>query len=207
MKSPTSHYRYLVASLKKAKLITGGINKLGCETDLQHLKLQAYILLCHSALEQYIEDLGLAAAQEARSNYAKSGVITKTLVALISSKLVDDLTEKSKSKLTADLASNIEEFSKEAFNRYRAVVISNNGIVDTDQNKILIPIGVDPSTVDLVLKNNLHAFGAKRGDVAHKFKVQRTDTLTSVHTDLTTIVTGIIAYDQAVCEALKSKLK
>lgn len=207
MKSPTSHYRALASALRKAKLITGGINKLGCETDLQHLKLQAYILLCHSALEQYIEELGLSAAQTAREIYAKSGVITKTLVALISSKLIDDLPEKSKSKLTAELSSNVEEFSKEAFNRYRAVVSSNNGIVKRDQINIFVPIGVDPEAVDVVLMNNLHVFGAKRGDVAHKFKVQRTDTLTAVDTDLEAILSGIIAYDQAVCDALKSRMR
>jgi len=207
MKSPTPHYRALVRAIRKAKLIAGGINKLGCETDLQHLKLQAYILLCHSALEQYIEELGLSAAKAARETYANSGVITKTLVALISSKLIDDLPDKNKAKLTAELASNVEEFSKEAYNRYRAVIISNNGIVDRDQNKIFIPIGVSPANVDLVLMNNLHGFGAKRGDVAHKFKVQRTDTLTAVDTEISTIVEGIIAYDHAVCDALRSRMK
>jgi len=207
MKSPTQHYRALTSSLRKAKLITGGINKLGCDTDLQHLKLQAYILLCHAALEQYIEDLALAAAQAARSKYAGSGVITKTLVALISSKLVDDMSTKSKLRLTTDLSSNVEEFSKEAFNRYHDVVKANNGIVDRDQKKILVPIGVDPESVDVVLMNNLHTFGARRGDVAHKFKVQRTETLTSVDTELTTISTSIIGYDQAVCEALRSRLR
>lgn len=135
MKSPTKHYRSLVNSLKKAKLITKGVNKLGCDNDLQHLKLQAYILLCHGALEQYLEDLALSAAESARNNFIQNGSITKTLLALISSKLIDDLPEKSKSKLTSDLASNIEEFSKEAFNRYRTVVISNNGIVERDQKK------------------------------------------------------------------------
>jgi len=188
-------------------LITGGVNKLGCETDLQHLKLQGYILLCHSALEQYLEDLGLTAAQAARDIFSNTGVITKTLVALISSKLVDDLPEKSKTKVKTELLSNIEEFSKEAFNRYRSVVISNNGIVKKDQNKILLPIGVDPSSVDLVLMNNLHAFGANRGDVAHKFKVQRTHTLTAIDTNLATILEGIIAYDQAVCDALKFRMR
>lgn len=207
MKSPTIYYRSLVSSLRKARLITGGVNKLGCETDLQHLKLQGYILLCHSALEQYIEDLGLAAAQAARSTYTNSGMITKTLVALISSKVIDDLPEKSKAKITSELSSNIEEFSKEAFNRYRDIVVANNGIVARDQKKILLPIGVDPESVDLVLMNNLQVFGAKRGDVAHKFKVRRAETLTSVDTDLATIAAGIVAYDQAVCEALKSRMK
>ncbi|MED5524627.1 MAG: HEPN domain-containing protein [Pseudomonadota bacterium] len=207
MKSPTPHYRDLVSALKKAKLITGGIDRLGCQTDLQHLKLQSYILLCHSALEQYLEELGLSAAKKARSIFTSSGTITKTLVALISSKIVDDLPDKSKAKLTSELSSNIEVFSKEAFNRYRSVVNSNNGIVDRDQKKILIPIGVDPETIDIVLMNNLHTFGAKRGDVAHKFKVQRTETLTSIDTDLAAILKAIIVYDQAVCSALKSRMR
>lgn len=207
MRSPTPYYRSLNSSLRKAKLITGGVNNLGCQTDLQHLKLQSYILLCHSAFEQYIEDLGLAAALSARRTFTNSGIITKTLVALISSKLMTDLSERGRSKLSSDLATNIEEFSKEAFNRYRDVVADNNGIVDRDQNKILLPIGVDPTSVDLVLKNNLHAFGAKRGDVAHKFKVQRADTLTSVSTDVASIANGIVAYDQAVCEALRARMR
>lgn len=127
-------------------------------------------------------------------------------MALISSKLVEDMSTKRKSRLT-DLSSNVEEFSKEAFNRYQSVVKSNNGIVDRDQKKILVPIGVDPETVDVVLMNNLHTFGARRGDVAHKFKVRRAETLTSVETELATIFTGIIGYDQAVCEALKSRMR
>lgn len=207
MKSPTPHYRALLRSVNKAKLITRGVNKLGCETDLQHLKLQSYILLCHSALEQYIEDLGLSAAQAARTIFARSGTITRTLVALISSKLIHDLPEKSKARISTELLSNIDQFSEEAFNRYRGIVSNNNGIVKRDQQKIFVPIGVDPETVDLVLMNNLHAFGAKRGDVAHKFRVQRTDTLTAVETDLTTIIKGIIVYDQAACQALKSRLR
>lgn len=207
MKSPTQHYRLLVRSIKKARLITRGVNRLGCATDLQHLKLQSYIILCHSALEEYIEELALSAAREARSVYVNNGVITKTLVALIASKLVDDVSERSKSKLTSELSSNIEVFSKEAFNRYHDVVKSNNGIVKRDQQKIFVPIGVVPEAVDLVLMNSLNAFGAKRGDVAHKFRVQRTETLTSVETDLANIVRGLIAYDQAVCDALKNRMR
>lgn len=207
MRSPTIHYKGLTSSLRKAKLVTGGVNKIGCETDLQHLKLQSYILLCHSALEQYVEDLGMAAALSARSDFSKSGIITKTLVALISSKLVEDIPEKSKLKLTSELTSNIEEFSKEAFNRYRSVVKANNGIVDKDQRKILIPVGVDPESVDVVLMNNLHAFGSKRGEVAHKFRVRREETLSSVESDLRAICDGIVAYDQAVCDSLRSRFK
>jgi hypothetical protein len=133
-------------------------------------------------------------------------VITRTLVALISAKLVEDVSEKSKLKLTSELSSNIEEFSKEAYNRYYAVVKANNGIIKKDQKKILVPVGVDPESVDVALMNTLDAFGAKRGDVAHKFKVARTDTLTAVQTDLTTIMSGITVYDQAVCKALKHRM-
>jgi RiboL-PSP-HEPN len=202
MRSPTPHYRTLCKSLKKARLIVNGINELECETDLQHLKLQAYILLCHSALEQYIEELGLSAAIAARKAFVDSGVITKTLVALISSKLIDDISEKGKMRLSAELVSNIEEFS-----RYRSVVTANNGIIKRNQQNIFVPIGVDPSSIDLALTNNLHAFGSSRGDVAHKFRVRRTDTLSAVSTNLATIVSGVIALDEAVCKALRARMR
>ncbi|MBS1070353.1 hypothetical protein JK222_01325 [Gluconobacter cerinus] len=206
MKSPTNHYKTLSKSLNKAKKINNGINKISCRSDLEHLKLQSYVFLCHSALEQYIEDLGLAAAQAARTKFSSSGIVTKTLIALISSKLVNDISSKSRLKLSEELVSSIEIFSKEAFNRYRHIVQSNNGIKKDDQKNIFLPIGVDPEINDILLMNNLHSFGTKRGDVAHKFKVQRTDTLTSVETEINAIISNIIGYDKAVCESLKTRM-
>ena len=131
----------------------------------------------------------------------------RTSLALISSKIVDDISQKSKLKLTSELSSNVDIFSKEAFNRYHSIIVSNNGIIKKDQKNILVPIGVDPESVDIFLMNILQAFGARRGEVAHKFRVQRTETLTAVETELTTIVKNIIAYDQAVCDALKLRMK
>ena len=101
MNSPTQHYVKLRESLKKAEVITRGIDRRECKTELQHLKLQAYVLLCHSALEEYIEDLGLSVAQQARSLFSNSGLITRALVALISSRLVDELSEKGKRRVTS----------------------------------------------------------------------------------------------------------
>lgn len=206
MNSPTRHYEELILALDKARLITSGVNRLECNTDLQHLKLQSYILLCHAAFEQYLERLGQDAALSARKLFSEMGVISKTLVALISSKLIEDLGEKSRAKLSSDVVSNMEEFSKEACNQYLKVVRGNHGIVAKDQKKILIPVGVDPEVIDIVLMNNLARFGSKRGDVAHSFIVKRTDTLTSVETDLNAIVSSILAFDSAVCEALSCRL-
>ena len=110
MKSPTEEYRNLKRSIKKAELIIGGVDKLGCKTELQHLKLQSYVLLCHAALEQYIESIGLEVALKARSIFSDSGVITKTLVALVSARLVDDPGVKGRNKLSSDLVSNLNEF-------------------------------------------------------------------------------------------------
>ncbi len=206
MNSPTQHYVKLRESLKKAEVITRGIDRRECKTELQHLKLQAYVLLCHSALEEYIEDLGLSVAQQARSLFSNSGLITRALVALISSRLVDELSEKGKRRVTSELTTNIDQFSQEAFNRYRDAVAANNGIVARDQRRILIPIGVDPEAVDVVLMNAMHTFGARRGDVAHKFKVQRADTLSAVATDLSAILVGLLAYDAAACDAIAQRL-
>jgi hypothetical protein len=43
-----------------------------------------------------------------------------------------------------------------------------------------LPIGVDPENTDVVLMQAMHNSGAKRGEVAHSFKVRRNDTLADV---------------------------
>lgn len=207
MKSPTRQYKDLKKALKNAKKITRGVNMHECKSDLQFLKLHSYILLCHSAIEEYIEKLGEAVALEARKIFVQDGVITKSLVALVSAKIIDDLPEKSRKKISSDLVGNIEEFSKEAFNRYRSIVVGNNGITIKDQAAVFLPIGVDPEITDFVLMQAMNSFGAKRGEVAHSFKVRRNDTLADVMASVNTIENLLSGYDLAACKCISARMR
>jgi hypothetical protein len=206
MKSPTRQYKDLKRALSNAKKITRGVDMHECKNDLQFLKLHSYILLCHSAIEEYIEKLGEEVALEARRVFTRDGVITKALIAMVSAKIIDDLPEKGRKRVSTDLVVNIDEFSKEAFNRYKSILKSNNGITTKDQMAVLLPIGVDPENTDLVLMQAMHNFGAKRGEVAHSFKVRRNDTLADVWASVNTIANLLVGYDQAACRCIVTRM-
>jgi hypothetical protein len=193
--------------LGQAKIIVRGVDPTGCKNNLQHLKLQAYILLCHGAFEEYLESLGLAVATEARRRLKVSGILTKSIVSLVASKLLDDAALASAKKVMSNSVSDLEAFSAEAYNRYRARVTGNNGIVLADQQAILLPIGVDPAAVDVALMNSLHSFGQKRGAVAHSFKVQRQETLADVSTLVAQLSASLSSYDEEACRALKMRMR
>lgn len=206
MESPTSHYQDLVASLRQAGSLVNSI-KGECKTELQNLKRKAYILICHSAFENYLEGIGRSAAFEALRIYKKESIITKTLVALISSKILNDVKDnKSKTKLSSDLVSNIEIFSTEANNLYYSIIESNNGIKKEDQKSILLPVGVDPELIDVELMNNLNRFGELRGDEAHHYKAKRENFLSDVRKLIESISEGLKTYDIEVCRALTLRM-
>jgi hypothetical protein len=206
MESPTSHYQDLFASLSQAARLVNSI-KGECKTELQNLKRKAYILICHSAFENYLEGIGRSAAMESLRIYKTDSTITKTLVALISSKILNDVTDnKSKTKLSSDLVSNIEIFSREANNLYYSIIESNNGIKKKDQKMLLLPVGVDPESTDVELMNNLDRFGDLRNEEAHHFKAKREIFLSEVRSLITNISASIKAYDVSVCHALTLRM-
>ncbi|WP_089132128.1 hypothetical protein [Sphingorhabdus sp. SMR4y] len=83
METPTLLYQQMIRNIDHARKLVSNVEPNGCKTDLQHLKLRSFVLLTHSIIEEYIEDLGREVAVEARKEF-KKGKITKALVALIS---------------------------------------------------------------------------------------------------------------------------
>ena len=201
----TEHLEKLDADILSARKITSKIPPNECKTELQGLCLQSFIFLSHAAIEAYFETLGTYAAKKAVNEFNTTGTITKSLVGLVSSKILDDISEKAKKKILSDVTSNIGTFAAEALSLYVSRVQQNNGIKKENLNNLLIPVGVEPENEDIVAFNELHSFGTHRGDIAHKFAAIRTQhTLSSVTTSLITIRAGIETFDQAVESALSS---
>ena len=199
MLSPTAHYQKLLGNIKHARKIVTRVDNEQCRNDLQHLKLRSYVLLCHSIVEEFIEDLGLEVALEARRLFANDGVITRALVALVTSQVLFE-------KIDSDLVRNLDAFSEEAFTTYRNSVSSNNGIKPDDLKRVFVPIGVDPEAVDLALVNSMKALGEKRGGLAHKFAIQQELTLSAFDTDLSSIIRDLEVLDQEACSNLAVRM-
>lgn len=206
MRSPTNHYVKLKTHIAHARKILRSVDRDECRNDLQHLKLRSFVLLVHSIVEEFIEDLGLDVALQARRLFCDDGVITKALVALVTSQVLVEVKEKSKAKIGTDLVRNLDAFSEEAFNTYRSAVSSNNGVKPDDLRKVFVPIGIDPEAVDLALVNAMKALGEKRGGLAHKFAIQQELTLSAFDTDLNAIVRDLELFDKEACSNLAARM-
>jgi RiboL-PSP-HEPN len=193
----------MLENLKHAKKIVHRVDARECKNDLQHLKLRSYVLLCHSVIEEYVEDLGLDVALTSRKKFLDEGVITKSLVGLVTAKVLDEVKkEKAKSKISADLVKNLQVFSEESFNQYRIEIMSNHGIKPENLSNVFVPIGFDPQQIDLSLVNALKSLGEKRGGIAHKFAIKQELTLSAFETDLSAITRDLILFDEEACRCL-----
>ncbi|MEG9862241.1 MAG: HEPN domain-containing protein [Parvularculales bacterium] len=203
MESPTENYKNLKHSLNDTKKILNRVPKDQCVTLLDQLKVKSYVLLAHAAFEQYIEELVRETSHEAHLQLKQKNRICRALLSLISSEAtsqVDD--KKARRKINASIASNLYKFAEEAKSNLAQDIHENNGVSTNDQEKLLIPIGVDPEQVDLAVYNALHAFGKKRGEIAHKAKMKIEDTRSSVITDTNEILKGLLNFDIAACANL-----
>ncbi len=193
--------------LSDARLLIKGVPAEKSVTPLQHLKVQSLVLFAHAAMEEYLESLGWGVALAARQMLKDEGAISYVLVALIASKVIGDIPEKAKKKVTQDLVSNMDTFSDEAVTMYRKMIGNNHGVTEGDQKSVLLPIGIDPESFDLALMNDLHAFGGRRGNIEHRFSLIRNElTLGDVNQKIDAITIGLRKIDRAACAGLSRRM-
>lgn len=190
----------LKSDLVAANQLVRRIDLIECKTPLQHLKLRGFILISHSAIEEYLESVCRDAARRSKKKFKETGVITKSAISLVATCVVDKISDSGRKKITSSVAQNLELFLNEAVNTFEITITNNNGITLKDQAKLLLPIGVDLSVEDLPLSQDLNAFGKKRGDVAHHFQAQSEDTLSDIKSRLNQIETSLEALDLLIIE-------
>lgn len=197
---PSAHHDKLVADLLIAKKITYSVPPNVCNTVIQDLKIKSYIFLSHAIIEEYLETIALETAEKALRLYIDERKICRGLVGLISSGLIARVEENGISKkIRKELFEDIGTFSSTAYGRFRSLVGENNGIKKSDQQKLFLPIGIDPELEDAGTMATLDGFGGKRGSIAHNFKIAKAHTLSEIDGDLNTIKLGLENYDLA-CE-------
>lgn len=204
MKSPTEPYKALNASLKNIRKILVRVPDSECVSPLDHLKVQAYVLLAHAAFEQYMEDIVTAVSREAHVQLKKNNRVCRAMLSLVASEAmlqVDDAI--ARRKIKSSVATDLLGFASSAVSNLTLDIQSNHGVTTADQKKLLLQIGIDPEEVDLTVSAALNAFGTKRGYIAHKVKMKTSETRSSVLSETKQILNGLIAFDTAACQQLQ----
>lgn len=133
------------------------------------LSVKAYMLLCHAAFEEFMEEVATELLSSIERNYIGKRKYSKALACLLhfrpsrSSQLTDE-------KYDEDpflVFTHIRESLKEIKTSFSVEIHKNHGAGIKYVNRILIPLGVEVTT-DPTLLDSLKKLASERGHYAHK---------------------------------------
>lgn len=182
----------------------------GAYTDREKDRARGYCLLAHAEIESYIEDAArqvvLAAVRKWDSTQQAGTALTAFIASYHSGWYPDAALADEKILAMArsrrppkDCATEVVQA---AMAQYSAVLDQNHGIRANNLQRVLVPAGVDLSSLDATWLTTLDDFGSRRGAVAHrtasatqaidpKSELERIEQLLTGLSDLDEILVGL----------------
>jgi hypothetical protein len=143
----------------------------GDYSDRQLDRARGYRLLVHAEIEAFIEDITLATAKAAVSDWANNQKPSGVILCLLAHyhhgfNIGSGELFPSASRPTTKEA--IKEIIQNALKQYITLHDRNHGIREDNFNKLVLPIGIRRDDLDPTWLTNLDQYGRRRGDIAHK---------------------------------------
>jgi hypothetical protein len=134
---------------------------------LHQLRLRSFVLICHAAFEEYLEQLSLAVLSESLNAFEHDGKIRDPLLSACGYYKLS-LGVAGVDRRTGDAAHDLlHDLFKKAIDEHTIAIDGVHGIKTKDQDAILLPIGVNLFMFDRLLSQALNSFGGTRGKYAH----------------------------------------
>ncbi|MGO8026404.1 HEPN domain-containing protein [Rhizobium leguminosarum] len=142
-------------------------------TDDQQLKLKSFVLLCHAAIEEYLEDLSIWVLKQSRLIFLATAVIPQPLLS------VEAYYSLPQGNDSANIGPHtVSQFfarlCDQAIDKHEDELTAVHGIKTKDQDAIFLPLGIRMHSFDHVLSQKLNGFGGMRGSFAHSFRIKQT---------------------------------
>lgn len=190
------------ASELRKRFLPKKFSSTGLYTPEQLDYCRAYRVLVHAEIEHFLEERALDIANLALNIWLSKQKATLPLMSCIANMEGDHgyFTLKKGHRVT------LNQIAGKAFGQYNHIITNNHGIKEENIRKILLPIGVPETDIDVVWLSTIDGFGAKRGATAHTSSITHTidpkDELNTVND----IIAGLKDID-VVINNIKSKLK
>jgi hypothetical protein len=167
---------------------------------LHELKLKSYVLLCHAAIEEYLERVSLAVLSNSFLAFEKDGVVRDPLIAACSFYKIVLISEVSARAPGDRLNEVFDAVFKRALSEHRKAVEENHGVKTKDQDALFLPIGVRIFDFDRLLSQNLNSFGGLRGGFAHGFGIRTVAPRAGQESKVRNILNLVLSLDNYLCE-------
>ena len=180
--------RKLYSEIEYSRRLVQGIDTQSQLSGIDEFKFRGFIVLSHAALEKFFESWSYSLALEANSFLTKQRALSFCGVSLINyykAQLATDFPFQS----SAGYAYRSTRFSVNAcINLHKQAIENNNGIRESNINRILVPLGVSAANFDSLLPIFLEGLADKRGPVAHGSGIQTVLTISDYESDLFNLI-------------------
>jgi hypothetical protein len=147
---------------------------MGNYSDDDIIRTLAFRVLAHAEIEAFVEERAWATVTKAIEVWTKHGRTGRTLAALLAFSTSHggeppttlEPSQPSQKKTWPDRV-DIDRRIANAANAYWHVKNGNHGVKEANLMALLLPIGVNLTSLDATMLMDLSAFGEARGDAAH----------------------------------------
>jgi hypothetical protein len=161
-------------------------------------KLRAFKLLVHAEIESYLENAVLEVWSKCDAEWKKRKKVIaplKFLIMFSASKF-----EGNDQQLTKDTRIT------QVLNAFQNIISYNNGIKKKNILQLVIPLGVDYSSIDQTWLTTIDSYGSSRGQVAHNsFSIQQQLDRSVELENLLLVLNGIKEIDTVIQGLISSR--
>jgi hypothetical protein len=161
-------------------------------------KIRAFKLLVHAEIESYIENAVLKVWNECDTRWRVSRRIISPLAFLIMF---------SASRFEAnDSQLNRNDRIEQILKSFKQLIADNNGIKRKNILRLVVPLGVDYSSIDQTWLATIESYGGSRGQVAHaSYSVQHQLDRNNELSNLSLVLKGIYKMDIKLQKTISSR--
>jgi HEPN superfamily RiboL-PSP-like protein len=122
---------------------------------------RSYIVLAHAEIESYCESLAKEKAGKAVREFDSGAKVTPVLRRIVAYFVAKNL------KSWGEVRVPSPEIVQRAYQSYLETVRSNNGVKRSNLERLLFPLGLSESDLDITWLAQMDSFGSTRGEHAH----------------------------------------
>lgn len=200
MTESSAEYFRLECALAEAGGLLSDLPPHNIVNRIHELKLRSYVLLCHAAIEEYLERVSIAVLRESLEAFRADGKVRDPLVCACSYYKINVSQEVSSRRNGDSFRDILLALSARAIEEHDVALEGIYGIKTKDQDAILLPIGIKLFDFDRLLSQNLNSFGVTRGSFAHRFGLKHIVPRAGVESTVRGIFGLLQNLDNFLCE-------
>ncbi len=199
MPETSSGFGKLELALANAGSLLSGLPMHDVGSTLQQIHLRSYVLICHAAFEEYLEQLSLAVLLESLREFERDGKVRDPLLSACAYYKLPLGVRRHGDNLE-DL---LHDLFKKSIDEHATALDGVHGIKTKDQDAILLPVGLNLFSYDRLLSQALNSFGGKRGQYAHGLGIKILTPRAGWENTVENLLRLITPFDNMMCERYK----